>query len=439
MPDLAAIVNRISDYKGEPEWMRRLRLKALEAFLAKPLPKWGPSLSEIDFSAINYFSPLTKTPKKRWEDVPENIKAFFVKLGIPEAEQKFLAGVELQYESSVVYGSLKKRLAEQGVIFMDTDSALKEHEELFKEYFGKLVPYTDNKFAALNTAFWSGGSFIYVPPGVKVSMPMHAFFRMESPYMGQFERTLIIIDEGAEAEYLEGCTAPMQITYSLHAAVVEVYVKKGAKFKYSTMQNWSHNVYNLVTKRAKVEQGAKMQWVDVNVGSKVTMKYPSCILAGPYASGAIFSLSVADKGQDQDTGTKMIHLAPNTRSLVVTKAIGKRGGVNEYRGLIDIGTKAKNSVSNVSCDALLLDNESYAGTKPVNRVRNMQSKIYHEASISQLDDLKTYFLQARGLSPFEAKMAVVSGFVEEVARRLPLEFALEFDKLLEFLFSDEED
>ena len=429
------IVEKISRYKNEPLWMRNLRKKAFYYFQKLPMPKWGPSL-DIDFEKINYFVPRVRKPKRVWEAVPEDLKRYFEKIGIPDAEKKFLAGVELQFDSSVVYGNIRKKLEEQGVIFMDTDTALKKYEDIFKKYFGKLVPYTDNKFAALNTAFWSGGSFIYIPPYTKVSMPLHAFFRMETAQFGQFERTLIIVDKGAEAEYLEGCTAPLEFSYSLHAAVVEVYVKKGARFKYSTMQNWSRNIYNLVTKRSLVEDNATMQWVDVNVGSKVTMKYPSCILKGENARGIIFSLAMADKGQNQDTGTKMIHLGENTRSLVVTKAISKNGGINEYRGLIDIGKNATESTSNVSCDALLLDSKSKAGTKPVNYLRNAESKIYHEATISQLDDYKTYFLRARGMKSFDVKMAVVSGFVDEVVKKLPLEFSAEFDKLLEFLLEE---
>lgn len=432
----ADLVKRISQYKKEPSWMLDIRLKAYEHFIKTKMPTWGPPL-KINFDNISYFNPRVRKPRKTWEQVPQDLREYFEKIGIPEAERKFLAGVELQFDSSVVYGSIRKKLESNGVIFVDTDTAVQKYPELVKKYFGKLVPYTDNKFAALNTAVWSGGSFIYVPEGVKVHMPLHAFFRMSTAQIGQFERTLIIVDKNAEVEYLEGCTAPLNFTYSLHAAVVEIFVSPGAKVKYSTMQNWSADIYNLVTKRARVEKDARMEWVDVNVGSTITMKYPACLLVGENAVGAIFSLAVAKKGQNQDTGTKMFHLAPNTRSIVVTKAIGKPYGINEYRGLINISKNATNSVSNVSCDALLLDETSKAGTKPVNIIQNSSSKIYHEATISQLDNNKLFFLQSRGLTAFDAQMAVVGGFVDKIVKELPLEFSAEFDKLLETLLEDD--
>ncbi len=433
---LNSYVRELSSLKNEPEWMLNLRLKALEYFNKLPMPSWGPQLN-IDFSKVVYFKQWLTQPAKKQEEIPEEMLEYFKQLKIPEAEQKFLAGVEVQYDSSVVYESYKKQFAKQGVMFMDTDSALKQYPQLFKKYFGKLVPFSDNKFAALNTAFWSGGSFVYVPRGVKVSMPIHAFFVMQTARIGQFERTLIIVEDNAELEYLEGCTAPLAFDFSLHAAVVEIFVGKNAKVKYATFQNWSKNVYNLVTKRAIVDKNGNMQWVDVNVGSKVTMKYPACVLKGDNSKGSIFSLSIASKDQNQDTGTKMIHIGKNTRSLVVTKAIGKQNGISEYRGLVDISKGATNSFSSVSCDALLLYKDAKAGTKPVNKVRNTSSRVYHEATVSQLDDSKLYMLQARGLSPFYARMAVVGGFVDSIVKQLPLEFAAEFNTLLEFVLKDE--
>ena len=431
MPALTPqLIKKISAYKNEPKWMLELRLKALEHFKKRPMPKWGPKL-DIDFDQIVWFKPVVRRPKYTWDQVPKELKAYFEKIGIPQAEREFLAGVKLQYDSSVIYGSLKKYLKQQGVIFLDTDTALKKYPHFFKEYFGKLVPFTDNKFAALNTAVWSGGSFIYVPPGVKLTTPLHAFFRISKYGTGQFERTLIIVDKDAELEYIEGCTAPLEKSYSLHAAVVEIFVKEGAKMKYSTLQNWSKNVYNLVTKRAKVEKNASMMWVDVNAGSKVTMKYPSCILSGEGAKGSIYGLSIADTGQFQDTGTKMVHLAPNTKSVVVSKAIGKNSGVNNYRGLIHIAKQAKNSSSDITCDALLLSPQSKAGTIPVNRVYNTTSRVNHEASISTLDQKKLFYLYSRGFDYVKAKNAVVSGFVESIKVNLPLEFAREFNAFLE--------
>ncbi len=431
MPKLTKeIIYKISRYKNEPEWMLKRRLEAYEHFMERKMPDWGPPL-DIDFDEINWFKPVVSRPRRSWEQVPKEIKEYFERIGIPKAEQEFLAGVKVQFDSSVVYGSLKELLESQGVIFLDTDTALKEHEELFYEYFGKLVPYTDNKFAALNTAVWSGGSFIYVPKGVKVSMPLHAFFRISRYGTGQFERTLIIADEGSEVEYIEGCTAPLEKLYSLHAAVVEIFVKRGASVKYSTLQNWSKNVYNLVTKRALVEEDAQMVWVDINAGSKVTMKYPSCILKGDRAKGAIYSLSIADSGQFQDTGTKMIHVGKHTKSVVITKAIGKKDGINNYRGLIEITPNAEHAVSNVSCDALLFGDCSKAGTIPVNRIKNKTARIYHEASISRVDDTKLFYLQSRGFDPLKAKSMVVSGFVTDIVTRLPIEFAREFDAFLE--------
>ena len=427
----AEYVNKISRAKKEPKWMLNFRLKALETFNSMPMPKWGPKL-DIDFAKINYFKP--------WKEagvIDEKMREYFDKLGISKAEQKFLTGVEVQYDSSVVYAQVKKRFLKQGVIFTDTDTALQKYPQSFKKYFGKIVPYTDNKFAALNSAFWSGGSFIYVPKGVHVTMPIHAFFVIQSANIGQFERTLIIVEDGASVEYLEGCTVPLPVGDSLHAAVVEIYVGKGAKVKYSTFQNWRTNVYNLVTKRAKVEANGQMEWVDINIGSKITMKYPACILAGENSKGAIFSLSVAKHGQNQDTGTKMIHFAPNTHSVVITKAIGQEDGISEYRGLIFMSKEAKNSSSNVSCDALLLSSKAKAGTKPVNRIFNTSSKVYHEATVSQVDANKLYFLQSRGLSGFESLMMLVLGFTEDVKQHLPLEFALEFNKLMEIVLSDE--
>jgi len=431
-------IYKISQYKDEPKWMLELRLKAFEHFKKRKMPDWGPKL-DIDFDQINWFNPGVKKPSKQWSQVSDKLKEYFEKIKIPEAEQKFLAGVEVQVDSSALYTSVQKILIEQGVIFLDTDTALKKYPDIFKEYFGKLISYTDNKFAALNTAVWSGGSFIYVPKGVKVKMPLHAFFRIQTISMGQFERTLIIVEEGASLEYIEGCTAILHKEESLHSAVVEVFVKQGGFVKYSTLQNWSKNVYNLVTKRAKVLKDATMMWVDINAGSKVTMKYPSCVLEGKNAKGVIYGLSIAGAGQFQDTGTKMIHLADNTKSLVVSKAIGKQNGVNNYRGLIYVSKNANNVVSDISCDALLLSNKAVAGTIPVNKINNQSAKITHEASISKLDEKALFYLKSRGFDGFLAKNLVVSGFVEEIVTNLPLEFAREFDAFIEFQLKQEKD
>jgi len=425
-------VAQISAYKNEPDWMRDLRLKAFEHFLERPMPTWGADLSEIDFEKIHYFVRATKGrgQGREWSEVPEEIKNTFEKLGIPQAERKFLAGVASQYESEVVYQKLKSEFTKMGVVFLDTDSALQQYPQLFKKYFGKVIPHTDNKFAALNTAVWSGGSFIYVPKGVKVKTPLQAYFRINSQNMGQFERTLIIVDEGAEINYIEGCTAPTYTTDSLHSAVVEIVVEKGARCRYTTIQNWSSNVYNLVTKRALAKEGAVMEWVDCNLGSKVTMKYPSVYLVGKHAHGEVLSIALADKGQHQDAGAKMIHVAPYTSSLIMSKSICLNGGRSSYRGMVKIPKGSKGCKSNVMCDALILDSESRTDTYPYNYIDEDDVELGHEATVSRLNSEQMFYLTSKGLSEETASALIVSGFVEPIAKELPMEYAAELNALI---------
>jgi Fe-S cluster assembly protein SufB len=426
------VVRDISGLKDESEWMLEQRLKALKIFDKQPMPKWGADLSGIDFDRIKYFVRSTEGQVTDWNDLPQDIKDTYDKLGIPEAEkQRLVAGVAAQYESEVVYHQIREDLEEKGVIFVDTDTALKEYPELFKEYFGTVIPAGDNKFSALNTAVWSGGSFIYVPPGVHVDIPLQAYFRINTENMGQFERTLIIADEGSYVHYVEGCTAPIYKSDSLHSAVVEIIVKKDARVRYTTIQNWSNNVYNLVTKRAKAEQGATMEWVDGNIGSKVTMKYPAVWLTGEHAKGEVLSVAFAGEGQFQDTGAKMTHMAPHTSSNVVSKSVARGGGRTSYRGLIQVNANAHNSTSQVECDALLVDNISRSDTYPYNDIRNDHVVLGHEATVSQVSEEQLFYLQSRGIPEEEAMAMIVRGFVEPVAKELPMEYALELNRLIE--------
>ncbi|WP_116050675.1 Fe-S cluster assembly protein SufB [Amycolatopsis palatopharyngis] len=426
------VVTDISEKKSEPEWMREARLKALKLFHRKPMPNWGADLSGIDFDNIKYFVRSTEKQATSWEDLPEDIKRTYDKLGIPEAEkQRLVAGVAAQYESEVVYHQIREDLEEQGVLFLDTDSALREHPEIFKEYFGSVIPAGDNKFSALNTAVWSGGSFIYVPPGVHVDIPLQAYFRINTENMGQFERTLIIVDEGAYVHYVEGCTAPIYDSDSLHSAVVEIIVKKGGRCRYTTIQNWSNNVYNLVTKRTKCEEGATMEWVDGNIGSKVTMKYPSVFLMGEHAKGEVLSVAFAGEGQHQDAGAKMEHLAPYTSSTIVSKSVARGGGRTSYRGLVKVAKRAHHSRSSVVCDALLVDTISRSDTYPYVDIRNDDVSMGHEATVSKVSEDQLFYLMSRGLTEEEAMAMVVRGFVEPIARELPMEYALELNRLIE--------
>src|SRR5881396_1769378 len=425
------VVEAIAEHKNEPDWMRKFRHKSLDYFLARPLPEWGGDLSQIDFENIYYYIRPTEKQAERWEDLPAEILDTWDKLGIPEAEKKYLAGVGAQYESEVVYHKLQEDLTRQGVIFLDMDSGLREHEELVKQYFGTIIPQNDNKFAALNSAVWSGGSFIYVPPGVHIEMPLQAYFRINAENMGQFERTLIIVDEGAYVHYVEGCTAPIYSTDSLHSAVVEIVVKRGGRCRYTTIQNWSNNVYNLVTKRAVAYEGATMEWVDGNIGSKVTMKYPAVYLLGEHAKGETLSIAFAGEGQHQDAGAKMVHMAPNTSSNIVSKSVARGGGRTSYRGLVQILDGAHGSKSNVVCDALLVDTISRSDTYPYVDVREDDVSMGHEATVSKVSEDQLFYLMSRGLSEFEAMAMVVRGFIEPIARELPMEYALELNRLIE--------
>ncbi|GAA1831290.1 Fe-S cluster assembly protein SufB [Pseudonocardia ailaonensis] len=428
----ADVVADISRLKSEPQWMLDFRLKALDLFERKPMPRWGSDLSGIDFDNIKYFVRSSEKQAASWEDLPEDIKNTYDKLGIPEAEKaRLVAGVAAQYESEVVYHSIREDLEQQGVIFLDTDTALKEHPELFREYFGSVIPSGDNKFSALNSAVWSGGSFIYVPKGVHVEIPLQAYFRINTENMGQFERTLIIADEGSYVHYVEGCTAPIYKSDSLHSAVVEIIVKKNARVRYTTIQNWSNNVYNLVTKRAKAEEGATMEWVDGNLGSKVTMKYPAVMLMGEYAKGEVLSIAFAGEGQHQDAGAKMTHLAPNTSSTIISKSVARGGGRTSYRGLVRVNPRAKNSKSTVKCDALLVDTISRSDTYPYVDIRTDDVQMGHEATVSKVSDDQLFYLMSRGLTEDEAMAMVVRGFVEPIARELPMEYALELNRLIE--------
>ena len=424
------VVRTISEMKGEPEWMLNFRLKALEQFNKMPIPRWGGNLDELNFDEIKYYVKPSEKKGRSWDEVPAEIKATFEKLGIPEAEQKFLAGVSAQYESEVVYHNIKEDLQKQGVIFMDTDTALREHPEFFEEYFGTVVPPSDNKFAALNSAVWSGGSFIYVPKGVKCEVPLQAYFRINSENMGQFERTLIIADEGSFVHYVEGCTAPIYSTNSLHSAVVEIIVKKNARVRYTTIQNWAPNIYNLVTKRAVAEENATMEWVDGNIGSKLTMKYPAVVLKGRGAKGSVLSIAVAGKGQHQDAGAKMIHLAPETTSTIVSKSISKHGGKVTYRGLASFGRQAEGAKANIKCDTLILDNESTSDTIPYNEVMNDNITLEHEATVSKVSEDQLFYLMSRGLSEAEATQMIVMGFIEPFTKELPMEYAVEMNRLI---------
>jgi len=426
------IVKEISRLKGEPQWMLDFRLKSLDIFLKKPLPRWGGNLDDLDFQDIQYYVKPSEKKGKTWEEVPTEIKETFDKLGIPEAEQKFLAGVSAQYESEVVYHSIQKDLQEQGVIFTDTDTALKEHPEIFKEYFGTVVPPSDNKFAALNSAVWSGGSFIYVPKGVKCEIPLQAYFRINSENMGQFERTLIIADEGSFVHYVEGCTAPIYSTNSLHSADFEIICKKNSRVRYTTIQNWAPNIYNLVTKRAVAEEEATMEWVDGNIGSKLTMKYPAVILKGRGAKGMVLSIAVAGKGQHQDAGAKMIHLAPETTSTIVSKSISKHGGKVTYRGLASFGRNSEGSKANIKCDTLILDNLSTSDTIPYNEIMNDNITLEHEATVSKVSEDQLFYLMSRGLSEAEATQMIVMGFIEPFTKELPMEYAVEMNRLIKF-------
>ncbi|WP_010647364.1 Fe-S cluster assembly protein SufB [Oceanobacillus massiliensis] len=426
------VVEEISKMKEEPQWMLDYRLKALEHFYERPMPQWGGDLSGLDFDEIVYYVKPSEKQGKTWDEVPEEIKQTFDKLGIPEAEQKYLAGVSAQYESEVVYHSLKEDLQELGIVFKDTDTALKENEDLFKEYFGKVIPYSDNKFAALNSAVWSGGSFIYVPKGVQTTTPLQAYFRINSENMGQFERTLIIVDEGASVHYVEGCTAPVYTTNSLHSAVVEIIVKKDAYCRYTTIQNWANNVYNLVTKRAVCDANATMEWIDGNIGSKLTMKYPAILLKGEGARGNTLSIAIAGKGQLQDAGAKMHHLAPNTSSTIVSKSISKQGGKVSYRGLVHFGRKADGARANIECDTLIMDNESTSDTIPYNEIHNDNISLEHEAKVSKVSEEQLFYLMSRGLSEEEATEMIVMGFIEPFTKELPMEYAVEMNRLIKF-------
>lgn len=426
------VVRDISAKKGEPEWMLNQRLKALNIFDKKPIPSWGADLSGIDFNQIKYYVKSTEEQAQTWDDLPDDIKATYDKLGIPEAEkQRLVAGVAAQYESEVVYHQIREDLESQGVIFVDTDTALRDYPELFEEYFGTVIPAGDNKFSALNSAVWSGGSFIYVPKGVHVDIPLQAYFRINTENMGQFERTLIIVDEDAYVHYVEGCTAPIYKSDSLHSAVVEIIVKKGGRCRYTTIQNWSSNVYNLVTKRTKVEEGGTMEWVDGNIGSKVTMKYPAVWMTGPHAKGEVLSVAFAGEGQFQDTGAKMTHMAPYTSSNIVSKSVARAGGRAAYRGLVQVNQNAHHSTSNVECDALLVDNISRSDTYPYNDIRNEYVTLGHEATVSQVSEEQLFYLMSRGIAEEEAMAMIVRGFVEPIAKELPMEYALELNRLIE--------
>ncbi|GAA3611386.1 Fe-S cluster assembly protein SufB [Kineosporia mesophila] len=427
-----AVVRDISAKKNEPEWMLNQRLKGLKLFAKKPMPTWGSDLSGIDFDNIKYFVRSTEKQATSWDDLPDDIKNTYDKLGIPEAEkQRLVAGVAAQYESEVVYHQINEELEKQGVIFVDTDTGLREYPELFQEYFGSVIPVGDNKFASLNTSVWSGGSFIYVPKGVHVEIPLQAYFRINTENMGQFERTLIIADEGSYVHYVEGCTAPIYSSDSLHSAVVEIVVKKNARVRYTTIQNWSNNVYNLVTKRATAAEGATMEWVDGNIGSKVTMKYPAIYLLGEHAKGETLSIAFAGEGQHQDAGAKMVHAAPHTSSSIVSKSVARGGGRTSYRGLIQVLEGSHHSASTVRCDALLVDTISRSDTYPYVDVREDDVAMGHEATVSKVSEDQLFYLMSRGMTEEEAMAMIVRGFVEPIARELPMEYALELNRLIE--------
>ena len=424
------IVTQISQMKEEPEWMLDFRLKSLDIFNSKPMPKWCGSI-DIDFQDIYYYLKPTEGQGKTWDDVPEEIKDTFDKLGIPQAEKEFLSGVKAQFESEVIYGSLEEDLAKQGVIFLDTDSAVRDHPDLLRQYFGKIIPPDDNKFSALNSAVWSGGSFIYIPPGVSIEFPLQAYFRINAQNMGQFERTLIIVDEGASVHYVEGCTAPMYSTESLHSAVVEVIVKKGGRCRYTTIQNWANNIYNLVTKRAMAYKDATMEWVDGNLGSQLTMKYPAVYMMEEGARGEILSIAFSGKGQHQDAGAKLVHAAPNTTGQIISKSISKDGGRSSYRGLVKVEKGATKTKCNVVCDALILDDKSRSDTYPYIEVAEEDTSIGHEASVSRIGAEQLFYLRSRGFTEAEANTMIVNGFIEPLVKELPMEYAVEMNKLIQ--------
>jgi Fe-S cluster assembly protein SufB len=425
------IVAMISKHKNEPEWMLEYRLKALETFLEKPTPTWGGDLSGLDFDDIYYYIRPVENQGRSWDDVPEDIKNTFERLGIPQAEREVLAGVGAQYESEVVYHNLKEEWEKQGVVFLDMDGGLREHEDIVREYFGTVIPYDDNKFAALNSAVWSGGSFVYIPKGVHMEIPLQAYFRINAENMGQFERTLIIAEEGSYVHYIEGCTAPTYTTNSLHSAVVELIAKPGARIRYSTIQNWSHNTYNLVTKRGVAYENATIEWVDGNLGSKLTMKYPAVYLMGEGARGEILSVAYAGDGQHQDAGGKVVHAAPNTSSLITSKSISKGTGRSSYRGLLKVHEGAVGSKSRVECDALLLDEHARTDTYPYIEIEEKKVNTEHEATVSKVGEDQLYYLMSRGLSEEEAMAMVVNGFIEPIAKELPLEYAIELNRLIQ--------
>ena len=424
------IVCQISEMKNEPAWMRDFRLKSLDIFNSKPMPHWGGDIG-VDFQDIFYYLKPTDHQGRTWDDVPQEIKDTFDKLGIPEAERKFLSGVKAQFESEVVYGSLKEDLAKQGVLFTDTDTAIREYPDLVREYFGKIIPPTDNKFAALNSAVWSGGSFIYVPKGVKIEFPLQAYFRINAENMGQFERTLILVDEGASVHYVEGCTAPMYSSESLHSAVVEIVCKRGSRCRYTTIQNWANNIYNLVTKRAMAYGDATMEWVDGNLGSKLTMKYPAVYMMEPGARGEILSIAFSSKGQHQDAGAKLVHCAPHTTGQIISKSISKNGGRSSYRGLVRVEKGAKHSKCNVVCDALILDPQSRSDTYPYIEILEQDVSVGHEASVSRIGEEQLFYLMSRGLNEAEASTMIVNGFIEPLVKELPMEYAVEMNRLIQ--------
>ena len=426
-----AVVDQISDHKNEPDWMRAFRHQALDIFFAKPMPNWGADLSGIDFEDIFYYLKPSSGAEKDWDNVPESIKNTFERLGIPEAERKFLAGVGAQYDSEVVYHSLREEWEKIGVIFLDMDTGLREHEDIVRNYFATIIPAADNKFAALNSAVWSGGSFVYVPKGVHVDIPLQAYFRINQENMGQFERTLIIVEEGASVHYVEGCTAPIYSSNSLHSAVVEIIIKKGARCRYTTIQNWSTDVYNLVTKRAVAYDGATMEWIDGNLGSKVTMKYPAVYMLGPKAHGEILSIAFAGRGQHQDAGGKVVHGAPYTSSKIVSKSISKDGGRASYRGLLRVAKGAHHSKSNVVCDALLLDEASRSDTYPYIEIEEDNVAVGHEASVSKIGEEQLFYLMSRGIGEDEAAAMIVGGFIEPLVKELPMEYAVEMNRLIQ--------
>ncbi|MGB7537741.1 MAG: Fe-S cluster assembly protein SufB [Anaerolineales bacterium] len=428
-------IEEISSQKNEPDWMRKLRLEAFDHFLARPMPAWGGNLADLNFNEITFYIRPSDRAQVSWDEVPETIKRTFDRLGIPEAERKLLAGVGAQYESEMVYHNIQQALEKQGVIFLSSDDGLRKHPDVYKEFFGTVVPYTDNKFAALNTAFWSGGSFVYVPPSVHVDLPLQAYFRLNAQGVGQFERTLIIVDEGASVHYVEGCTAPVYTRDSLHSGVIEIIVRRGARMRYTTIQNWSTNVYNLVTQRSLVGEDAIMEWVDSNLGSRLTMKYPACILQGKGAHGEILSMAFAGRGQHQDAGGKMIHLAPGTSSKITSKSISKAGGRSSYRGLVKILHGASGSKSKVVCDALLLDPDARTDTYPTIITEEQRVDIGHEATVSRIGQEQLFYLRSRGLSEEEAVTMVVSGFIEPLVKELPMEYAIEMNRLIQMQMS----